>query len=285
MADQHRRGRAILSGLRQAVVRWSDHGAPTRSAAIAFYSITSMAPVSVLLVWVGAFVWEREAVRNQVVERLTTTLGPNSASLVEAALESASMPGGDALVPTALALAIFLFSATAVFGQVQGALREIWEVPASHERRVMGFLRRRLLALVLVSSLGLVLTISMAVRVVMSAVTELLPTAVPSRLYSVADVGISALFLILLFTLVFRILPDAQVRWGQATFGGVVTGLLFVLGQWVAGLYLGGAGIGSAYGAAGALIVFLFWVYYSSLVFLLGAEVTRTFSPEGGVFT
>jgi membrane protein len=275
------RVRRVLSAFWQAMVGWIDHGAPTRSAAIAFYSLTSMAPVSVFLVWVGAHVWEQEAVRTQVIERLTMTVGANGASFVEAALETASLPGGDALVPMLLAIVIFIFSATAVFGQVQGALRDIWEVPASSEKRVVGFLRRRLLSLLLVSSLGIVLTVSMAVRVLMSAATEVLP----SPLGSVTDVGVSALFLMVLFTLVFRILPDAQVRWGQAALGGVITGLLFVLGQWVAGLYLGRAGVASAYGAAGALIVFLLWVYYSSLVFLLGAEITRVFSREVGVLT
>jgi len=277
------RGRATLSALWQVVVRWVDHGAPTRSAAIAFYSLTSMAPVSVLLVWIGAHVWERGAVRTQVMERLTETVGPNGASFVEAALDTASMPGEDALIPTLIAIVIFLFSATAVFGQVQGALRDVWEVPASSERRVVGFLRRRLLSLVVVSCLGIVLTISMAARVVMSAVTEVLPAAVQSPLGRVADVGVSALLLIVLLTLVFRILPDAQVRWREAALGGVITGLLFVLGQWVASLYLVRAGVESAYGAAGALIVFLLWVYYSSLVFLLGAEVTRVFSLEEAV--
>lgn len=283
--DVLKRRWAVLSLLWTAVVRWIDHGAPTRSAAIAFYSLTSMAPVSVLLVWVGAHVWEQEAVRTQVIERLTVTVGANGASFVEAALETASLPGGDALVPTLLAIVIFVFSATAVFGQVQGALRDIWEVPASSEKRVVGFLRRRLLSLLLVSSLAIVLIISMAVRVFMSAVTDVLPSPLQSPLGGVTDVGVSAIFLMVLFTLVFWILPDAQVRWRQAALGGVTTGLLFVLGQWVAGLYLGGAGIASAYGAAGALIVFLLWVYYSSLVFLLGAEVTRVFSQEIGVPT
>jgi membrane protein len=244
-----------------------------------------MAPVSVLLVWIGAHVWEQEAVRTQVIERLTATVGASSTALVEAALESASMPGGDAVVPTLLAIGIFIFSATAVFGQVQGALGDIWDVPASPERRVVGFLRRRLLSLVLMSSLGIVLPISMAARVIMSTVTEALPLPLQSPLGRVGDVGVSALFLIVLFTLVFRILPEAPVRWRQAIFGGVLTGVLFVLGQWVAGLYLGRAGIGSAFGAAGALIVFLLWVYYSSLVFLLGAELTRAFSSEEDVVT
>jgi membrane protein len=244
-----------------------------------------MAPVSVFLVWFGAHVWEQEAVRTQVIERLTATVGPNSASFVEAALETASMPGGDALVPTLLAVVIFIFSATAVFGQVQGALRDIWEVQPAAERRVVGFLRRRLLSLVVMSSLALVLTISMAVRVFMSAVAEVLPPPLQFPLGRVADLGVSALLLIALFTLVFRILPDAPVGWRQASFGGAVTGVLFAPGQWAAGLYLGGAGIESAYGAAGALIVFLLWVYYSSLVFLLGAELTCAFSGEGEAVT
>jgi membrane protein len=241
-----------------------------------------MAPVSVLMVWIGAIAWESGSVRQQIIERLTDSAGPGAAAVVESVLTDASIPGGDALLPTLIALAIFIFSATAVFGQLQGALRDVWEIPATPGHRVVGFLRRRLLALVLVSALALVLVVSMAVRVAMTALADSLPSSIPFPMVTIADVGVSALTLIVLFTLVFRILPDADVPWPEAALGGLVTGILFVVGQWVAGVYLGRTGIGSAYGAAGSLVVFLSWVYYSSLVFLFGAEVTRALSGAEG---
>ena len=171
-------------------------------------------------------------------------------------------------------------SSTAVLGQLQDALRAVWDAPAATRGKLFGFLRQRGLGLLLVGVLGLVLFASMGVTVTMAALAELLPSDIPSPLLGVADFGVFAVTLIVLFTLVLRILPDADVPWREAALGGVVTGLLHLAGQSVVGLYLSAGGFGSAYGAAASLVVFLSWIYYSSLVFLLGAEVTRAVSLD-----
>ena len=275
-----RRTRRVAHLLLSAAQRWADHGAPTRSAAIAFYSLTSMAPVSLLLVWIGGIAWESAATRGQILEWIARSAGSETASLVESVLQQASMPRGGALLPTVIALIVFGFSATAVFSQLQGALRDTWGIRSAPGPDVSGFIRGRILALVVLSLLGVFLTLSMAARVVITALAGLLPSILPFPLAYVADMAISAVTLMVLFTLVFKILPEADVPWPKATLGGILTGILFVAGQWVAGLYLGRTGVGSAYGAAGSLIVFLFWVYYSSLVFLFGAEVTHALGND-----
>ena len=261
--------------------RWLDHGAPTRAAAIAFYTITSLAPLSVLLVWIGASAWERGAVRSRMLGWLSESVGPEATALVGMVLTDASLPSGDALVPTTIAALLFVFSATAVFSQLQGALRDVWGETSGSGGRVVGFLKHRLVALLLVGALGVALGLSMGLSVMVSSVAEALGTTTPSLLL-LGDLVVSTITLVVLFTLVFRILPAARVRWRQAWLGGVVTGVLHIAGQEVAGAYLRGAAVGSAWGAAGSLVVFLFWVYFSSLVFLYGAEVTHALSRPSG---
>ena len=264
-----------------SVVRdWIDHGAPTRSAAIAFYSITSLAPVSVLVVWVGARVWEQESLRQAVLTRFTEAAGPDATDLVRAVLEGATLPVGGALIPTLIAFAVFAFSATAAFSQLQSALRDVWEVPPETGRLVRGFLRRRLVALILVMLLGLTLGVLLAASVAVSTVLRAFPIGWSPELLVLVDVGVSGLTLITMFTVVFRVLPDARVPWREAAIAGVVTGVLHLVGQQALARYLGSAGIASVYGAAGSFVVFLLWVYYSSLVFLLGAEASRALSAR-----
>jgi len=266
--------RRVGSVLWRALDEWSHHKAPTRSAAIAFYSLTSLAPVSVLLVWIGGLAWEGESVRAQIIERLTDAAGADAASMVAAVLVDAASPGGEVVLTAVLAGLLFAFSATAVFAQLQDALRDVWDVPAPSGHRVGSFIRKRVVALALVGVLGLVLMLSMFSSVVVSSIASVLPAGV-SPLTRLTEIGLSAVTLIVLFTLVFRILPDAEVPWLEAGLGGLVAGSLHVLGQWGMGLYLGSTALASVYGAAASFVVFLMWVYYSSLVFLYGAEITR----------
>ena len=253
------------------------HGAPTRSAAIAFYTLWSLAPVSILLVWAAGLVWEGDAIRARIIAALTDALGADVASLVSVVLQDAASPGGGAFVAGLVALVTFGLSATAVFVQLRGALRDAWDLPPSPGHRIAGFFRGRLMALALVGLLAIVLAVAMGASVAVSALGALMPTRV-SPLVRLAELGVSVATLIVLFTLVFRVLPDADVPWPQAGVGGLVTACLHVAGQWAVAYYLGRAGLGSAYGPAGSLVVFLSWVYYSSLVFLYGAHVTHELS-------
>jgi len=267
----------------KALEAWIDHGAPTRSAAIAFYSLTSLAPISLVFVWIGTNAWERGAVRGRVVDLLAESIGPEATALVEAVLDDASLPSGEATLPALISVVVFAFAATAVFAQLQAALRDIWGIPSDPTHRVSGFLRRRLIALLLVGALGIVLLLSMILTVVVAAAADRLPTGTPPALLWAANVGVSSVTLIALFTLVFRFLPDAHVQWRVAAVGGFVSAILHVAGQWVVGLYLGRSAVGSAYGAAAARVVLLTWIYYSPHVFLLGAELTKAaFTARGG---
>jgi membrane protein len=276
----------VRSILWRSLGRWAEHRAPTRSAAIAFYSLTSIAPLSVLLVWIGAAAWERASFRAMVLGALTRSVGPEASRLVESIVTEATLPGGEALLPSAIAVLVFVFSATAVLSQVQGALRDIWEAPPLAESEVVGFLRRKLVALSFIGAVGFLLLLSMGARVAVSAMTERFQSTLPIPLLVDLEPLLSLITLIAVFMVVFRILPAVRVSWREAALGGAVTATLHVAGQWPVGWYLGGAALESAYGAAASLVVFMSWVYYSALVFLYGAEVTRALAlaepTEGG---
>jgi membrane protein len=270
------RARSVLW---RALAKWAEHRAPTRSAAIAFYSLTSIAPLSVLLVWLGAAAWERAPVREWVLEALTRSVGPEGSRLVESVVADATLPGGEAVLPSVIAMLVFLFSATAVLTQLQEALREIWEAPPLSKSEVAGFLRRKLVALLFIGAVGLVLLSVMTASVVVSAMTERFGGALPILIIAYAEPLFALVTLIAVFMAVFRVLPAARVSWREAALGSAVTGILHIAGQWPVGWYLGRTAVESAYGAAASLVVFMTWVYYSALVFLYGAEVTRALAP------
>jgi membrane protein len=235
-----------------------------------------MAPLSVLLVWVGSVAWETVTLRAEIVRRLTESIGPDAARIVESALTDAVMPTSEALFPAALAFIMFAFSATAVLSQLQGALRDVWGVQAAEQSPIIrSFLRRRLIALAVIGALGLVLAVSMLSTVVLATLASIVPSTGPGPVATVIDRLASIVSLTLMFTVVLKILPDADVSWREACLGGTLTAGLHVVGQWLAGYLIASNGTASAYGAAGAIVVFLFWVYYSAIVFLLGAELTH----------
>lgn len=267
--------RSFRSLLWRAVDKWVEHESLARSAAIAFYSLTSLAPLSVLLVWLGAAAWGRASVRDRIIDALTTSVGPEAAGLVESVITEAAIPGGEALLSSGIAILIFLFSATAVLSQLQAALRQVWEVEPREESQVIGFLRRKLIALLFIGIVGLVLLASMTASVLVAALTDRLGGTLPIPLFAHGDVVVSVITLVAVFTVVLRVLPAADVTWREAALGGAVTAVLHFAGQWIVGIYLARAAIGSIYGAAASLVILMTWVYYSSLVFLYGAEVTR----------
>lgn len=271
-----RRARSVLW---TALEKWAEHRAPTRSAAIAFYSLTSIAPLSVLLVWLGAAAWERATVRARVLEALTRSIGPEASQVLESAVTDVTFPGGEAVLPSVIALLVFVFSATAVLSQLQGALRDIWEAPPLARSEVVGFLWRKLVALLFIGAIGLVLLLSMAGSVMVSVMADRLRGTLPIPILAYAEPLLALITLVAVFMVVFRVLPATRVSWGEAALGGVVTGVLHVAGQWPVGWYLGRMAMESAYGAAASLVVFMTWVYYSALVFLYGAEVTKALAP------
>jgi membrane protein len=254
------------------------------SAALAFYTLFSMAPLLIIVIAVTGMVLGDEAARGELVARLDGMIGVDAAAMVQDAVQRSSIERSG-IGPTLLGLAAVIFGATTVFAQLRASLNDFWDVQAQPSRHnLLNFLLTRLVSFGMVLTVGfLMLTsflISLALATMMRYADELIP--VPPLVVSLADAVVSLLVMTLLFGLIFRVLPDVHLSWRNVTRGAVFTSLLFMGGQYLISLYLTRAGPASTYGAAGSLVVVLMWVYYSTLILHFGVALTRAMLQEEG---
>ncbi len=258
------------------------------SAALAFYTLFSMAPLLIIVITlVGVFLGD-EAVRGEVVAQLDGLIGADAAQLVQDAVRRSRIEQSG-VWPTVLGAVAVIFGATTVFAQLRSSLNYFWDVRAKPSRNdVWAFVFTRIVSFGMVLTIGFLLLtsflISIALATVMEFAEEWIP--VPGVFVMLADTALSLLIMTALFGLIFRVLPDVRLSWKDVARGSVLTGVLFIVGQSLISLYLTRTGAGSAYGAAGSLVIILFWVYYSSLILHFGTAVTRALViAEGGSIT
>src|SRR5262245_34074651 len=256
-----------------------------QAAALSYYTLLSLAPLVLLTVAVTGLVFERPAVEGRIVTEMRALVGDDGADVVETVLRNANIRerGARSVV---LSIVLLGVGATTVFAQLQASLNRIWQVDEDpHVGMVWGVIRGRLLSLAMVTGIGFLLLVSLLVNAGLAALGESAHATVGGTASGLIQAGnLLALLVIttLLFAAMFKVLPDAPVAWGDVWFGAVATSLLFTLGKHVIGLYLGRAGIGSAYGAAGSVVVVTVWVYYASMIVLFGAELTHARSWRAG---
>ncbi|HVS04349.1 MAG TPA: YihY/virulence factor BrkB family protein [Thermoanaerobaculia bacterium] len=268
-----------LADLRGVFRNWSRHRDATHAAALAFYTLVSLAPTLALLLHLLAGIFGEQAVQQRITREFQLLMGADAAEVVEGVLASAARPDLD--VPqTLLWISALLFGATIAFAQLQDSLNIVWEVEPRPGTWIRFLVRKRLLSFGMVLVVGLLLLVSLVASAVIATLYEALEERyrIPGDTLRVANFWISLVLIALLFALVFRILPDAELGWREVVFAAIVTSLLFAAGKWAIGLYLAQRDMASAYGAAGSLVVFLLWLYYSSLILLFGAELSRVHS-------
>jgi membrane protein len=265
--------------LTETIANWLKHRSPVESAALAYYTLFSLAPVLLVVIAVAGAIWGPEAVRGRIVAELDGLMGRDAAGAVQAALESAALDGSGVLA-TVVGLVTLLLGATAVFVQLQDALNQIWEVAPQPGRMIRDFLKKRLISFGMLLCIGFLLLVSLGISAGLAALQTFLESRLdlPVVLLQAVNLVFSFVVIAVLFGLIYRILPDARITTRDVAWGAVAAALLFTLGKYLIGLYIGQTGVASAYGAAGSLVVILVWVYYSSLILLLGAELTRVYS-------
>jgi len=254
------------------------------AAALSYYTLLSLAPLLLLVIGLAGFVLGDEAVRGELVGQIGGLVGESGAELIQTLIVKTSTPTGG-LFATLWGLGILLFGATTVFAQLQAALNQIWHVEASPDRAmVKTFVRARLLSLGLVIALGFLLLVSLVLSALIAALQGYLANLFPGAtvLFMVVNLLVTLAAITLLIALMFKILPDIIIQWRDVVIGAAATGLLFTGGKYVIGLYLGEAAVGSAYGAAGSVIVLMVWVYYTSLILFFGAEITEVIARRRG---
>jgi membrane protein len=271
--------------LRQTVTEWLDDKAPQLGAALAYYSVFSLAPlILVLLAIIGVLFRDNPAgAWSKVTEQMSYFLDKSAVQVVTDIAQKASDPGKSTSA-TVIGVALALFGASGVFGQLQNSLNTIWEVKAKPGLGMWGFLRARFISFAMVAGVCFLLLVSLTIEAVLKAFSHYVQAALPGGL--TIAIGVYLIFdfavVVLLFAMIFKFLPDVRIQWRDVWIGAVMTALLFAMGKWALGLYLGSGAASSAYGAASSLITLLLWVYYSSQILLFGAEFTQVYANQAG---
>lgn len=261
---------------------WLEDRALRFSAALAYYSIFAMAPLVIIAISVAGLIFGQEAARGQVYQQIEWLLGPKGAEQIQSLIQASSDPHKSWLA-TAIGVLALLVGASGVFGQLKDALNSIWGVRLKPGDGIMGSLREYLLSFSMVVGVGFLLIISLLLSAVLQAVNTFMTGYLPIPSFVVPLTAlVSLVILVALFGLIFKVLPDVEIGWGDVLIGAAVTSVLFSVGKFLIGLYLARSSVASSFGAAGALILILVWVYYSTTIFLLGAEFTKAYARRFG---
>jgi membrane protein len=263
---------------------WTDDKCPQLGAALAYYTVFSLAPlVLVLLAVFGLIFGSSEQAREKITDQLRYLIDPSGVKVVQDIAANAAEPKGGILA-TAIGIIIGLFGASAVFGQLQDALNTIWGVKPKPGRGIWGFVRTRFLSFGMVGGVCFLLLVSLTIENLLRSLHTYLQSMFPGGHY----LGLAAFYVFdvviiaLLFAMIFRFLPDAKIVWRDVWIGAALTAILFAVGKILLGLYLGSGAAGSAYGAAGSLITLLLWIFYSAQILLFGAEFTQVYANTYG---
>ncbi|MDD2711428.1 MAG: YihY/virulence factor BrkB family protein [Simplicispira sp.] len=269
---------------RRAVLAWIDDFAPSMGAAIAYYTVFSLAPLLVIVIAVAGAVFGREAVQGEIVGQLQGLIGREGAIVVQGLIKSASEPT-KGLVAGLISIGVLLVGATTVFAELQSALDRIWHVPEQQKPSgIWAVLRARILSFGLILGLAFLLMVSLSVSAGISAFGSWAGALFPGWevLLQGINMALSVVVTTVLFAMIFKFMPSVPIGWRDVWVGAIVTAVLFEAGKFFIGLYLGKSGVNESFAAAGSLVVLLAWVYYAAQIFLLGAEFTKVYADERG---
>jgi len=274
----------LVSIGKECVTAWLDHHASSLGAALAFYTVFSVAPILIIAISIAGYVFGATHAQTEVLAQLKGLIGPAGATAIQQLMESAHYSEKRGLA-AALGVITLVVGATSVFGELQNALDRIWQSPRRrHEAGWWRLIRGRVLSIGMVLGIGFLLLVSLVASAVLSAFGGWLGSYFPGLeiLLPVTNLLIGFAMTVVLFALIYKYIPRESIAWSDVWIGATVTALLFTFGKTLIGVYLGRSSFNSAYGAAGSMVVLLLWIYYSAQIFLLGAEFTRVFAYRHG---
>lgn len=264
---------------------WLEDKAPQLGAALAYYSVFSLAPLILVLLAIIGLIFRKDpnGAWDRITAQMSYFLDPSGVQVVQDIARTAAKPSAG-LLATVIGIGLALFGASGVFGQIQDALNTIWGVKAKPGHAIGEFIRVRFLSFAMVAGVCFLLLISLTIDALLKGFREYIEHALPGGIVLAATIFhlFDLTVVILLFAMLFKYLPDVQVRWRDVIVGAAMTAVLFLVGKWGLGLYLGSGAAGSAYGAASSLVTLLLWIYYSSQIFLFGAEFTQVYANNVG---
>src|SRR6184192_3646283 len=271
--------------LKQTFSEWLEDKAPQLGAALAYYTVFSLAPLVLVLLAIVGLIFRNDPgnASNKITEQMSYFLDKSAIEVVQNIAQKAAQPN-KSILATVVGVLLALFGASGVFGQLQDALNTVWGVKAKPGAGIWGFLRSRFLSFAMVGGVCFLLLVSLTVESVLKGFSHWVQSVVPGGIvlaltvYWIFDLAV----VILLFAIIFKYLPDAEIHWRDVWIGAGMTAIFFAIGKWALGLYLGSGSAASAYGAASSLITLLLWVYYSSQILHFGAEFTQVYASQAG---
>lgn len=274
----------VVSLGRETLERWMEDKASALAAALAYYALFSLAPLVLIATAVAGLAYGREAVEGHLYVQIAGLVGKDSARAIQSIVANVGLHPSGGILATVVGLLILLVGATGVFAQLQESLNTVWRTRSPTTSGVLDWFRVRFLSLGMVMGVGFLLLVSLVLSALLAGVGQFLGAFIPGWvvLGHVLNVGVSLAGITVLFAMMFKVLPDTPVAWGDVWLGALVTSFLFTLGKFAIGFYLGQASVASSYGAAGSVVIVLLWVYYSSLILYLGAEFTHVYSLHCG---
>ena len=253
------------------------------AAALAYYTAFSLAPLLIIVIAVAGSVFGEEAAKGEIVGQIQGLVGKDGAQLIETAIENASKPA-TGTIASIISVVVLLFGASGVFAQLQDALNTIWEVQPKPGLSIINIIRNRFLSFTMVLGVGFLLLVSLIISAALATAINFLSHLLPGAdfLWQLANFLLGFVVTTLLFGLIYKVLPEVEIAWSDVWIGAAITSLLFSLGRFLLGQYLGNSSFGSTYGAAGSLVVILAWVYYAAQILFIGAEFTEVYAVKYG---
>lgn len=276
--------KSIWQFLKETITGWIEDEPFQLASSLSYYTLFSLAPLLLIAIAVAGLVFGREAAQNEIVETLGGMLGSESAKAIQDMIQNAGSQPKEGMLSTVFGAVALLFGAGGVVGQLQSSLNKVWGVVPKPGQGVWGFIRQRFISFAMVLAVGFLLLVSLAATAFLSLLSQYIGNLIGGAAFiaHLLDILISFAFVTVLFAMIYKFLPDVKIQWKDVWIGAALTSILFTIGKFLIGLYLGSSGVTSAYGAAGSLITVLLWVYYSSLIFLLGAEFTQVYASTYG---
>lgn len=267
---------------RDSAMGWLDHNASRTGAALAFYTVFSLAPILLLSIAIAGLFFGEQAARGEIFEQIRGLIGPSGAAAVQLVVQNASESGAGTLT-TVFSVLTVIVGATTALVELKAGLDKIWEVPPERRQGFWYLIRTRLLSIGVILALAFLLLVSLVISAGLTALERL---SRGEHFFNIVLAWLNFLIAFLLvaalFGTIYKVLPSVRIAWRDVVVGALVTAALFSVGKYVIGVYIGNSGLGSTYGAAGSIILLLVWVYYSTQIFLFGAEFTRTYAHRFG---
>ncbi|KAF3885369.1 MULTISPECIES: YihY/virulence factor BrkB family protein [Nostocales] len=269
--------------LKETYNEWSNDKASRLAAALSYYTIFSIAPLLIIVIAIAGAVFGEDAARGAISEQLQGLIGQSGAEVIQTAIENASQPKAGTIA-SLISIVVLLFGATGLFNELQDSLNTIWEVQPKPGRAVKTMVRQRFASFALVIAIGFLLLVSLVVSAVLAGIVGYFSNLLPGIdfIWQVINFILGFVITTVLFGLIFKVLPDVKITWNDVLIGAALTSLLFSIGRYLLGQYLGNGSFGSTYGAAGSLVVILAWVNYAAQILFFGAEFTQVYARKYG---